>query len=220
MGARKDMMKLVKENDRPGPGAYMPDDTTSRKKEPNFGFGKDSRLKQAGKNPSPEPSRYRIKDDLMYKTTSSWGMGYGKKTDLSKTLADTPGPGSYEMRSTITDGRKYGIGNKMDMFRIDRDNSPGPGSYQSEVVNLKKQHRSFKWSKSTRFDIKNRNNSPGPGNYQPTSNFGGAKYGFGSFSRDKINKTDDVPGPGQYEQKGLLNNIKGYETSMVSKQNR
>lgn len=218
MGGRTDMFKNNGRDDSPGPGQYSPSIDKSKKSAPKFGFGTDSRLKEAGKRQMPDPGSYNIKDDLMHKTSSSWGMGYGSKVDFNKMSENNPGPGSYEMKSTITDGKKYGIGNKTDMFKINQDDGPGPGSYKSEVIDLKKQHKSYRWSKGNRFDLKNGIDTPGPGLYKPKTDFGGPKYGFGSDSRDKKSH-DDMPGPGHYDHKGLLNNIKEYESNLVSKLN-
>jgi hypothetical protein len=95
-----------KDRDSPGPGAYDGDSVKIKKKEPSFGFGTQSRLKSAGKRQFPDPATYHVKDDLMRKTGQSWGLGYGKKIDLAKTLSSGPGPGTYEFRSTVSDGRK------------------------------------------------------------------------------------------------------------------
>ena len=112
------MMTLRKDNDSPGPGQYNPDAIKTKKKDPQFGFGTETKMRTLSKTNGPDPSSYTVKDDLMRKTASSWGMGYGTKINLSKTLADTPGPGSYQFRSTITDGKKVGMGKRRNLFKL------------------------------------------------------------------------------------------------------
>jgi len=79
----------------PGPGSYSPDDRRSRLSMPRYGFGTEKKTRKVGKSNNPGPNSYRINDRVTMRTQASWGMGYGQKVDLSKTLADTPGPGSY-----------------------------------------------------------------------------------------------------------------------------
>lgn len=105
MRLRKDMFKLEEQKYAPGPGAYSPDEFKTKSKAPQYRFGTDSRLKDVSRAQVPNPQTYKVNDNLMSKTASAWGMGYGSKIDLSKTLADSPGPGSYEFKSTIADGK-------------------------------------------------------------------------------------------------------------------
>ena len=224
MRIRKDMFKLEDQKYAPGPGAYSPDEFKTKNKSPHYRFGTDSRLKDANRNPVPNPQSYNIKDDFMHKTASSWGMGYGQKIDLSKTLAFSPGPGSYEYKSSIAEGKKYGIGHRTDMFQLKRDGSPGPGHYKAEVVDLKRNAQSFKVGKGSRFDsnIKSRKEGPGPGMYSTQINFGGPKYGFGTGLRPQNtgnhgSSKDIFPGPGHYNQDRSFNNIKSYESAHTHK---
>ena len=99
------MFKASKERDSPGPGAYSPSNKADKKQSPRYGFGTSSRLSAAGKTQMPDPATYHVKDDLMRKTGQSWGMGYGTKIDLAKTLSNGPGPGSYEYKSMISEGK-------------------------------------------------------------------------------------------------------------------
>lgn len=180
------MFKL-RDDDSPGPGQYSPDANKGKRAGPQYGFGTASRLQNAGRQQLPDPASYQVKDDIMRKTASSWGMGYGGKIDLSKTLADTPGPGSYEHKGTANEGKKYGIGNRTDMFKLRRDDSPGPGQYRPEAVDTKKSAQSYKWGKDNRFNGKDKVGSPGPGMYDVSKDLGGPKYGFGSGIRDGNN---------------------------------
>lgn len=218
IGGKEDSFKIRSKNDSPGPGEYSPEDNKVKKKAPHFGFGTSKRLKSAGKNSVPNPQSYNIKDDLMSTKTSAWGMGYGQKIDLSKTLADTPGPGSYDFRSTITDGKKYGIGLRKNMFELQRDKSPGPGHYKSEVVDFKRSPASYKWGRDSRFSDKHlQKTTPGPGMYSKNSTLGGPLFGFGSgkrpgnSSKNITGDKDNFPGPGHYDQVRSLESYKPYE---------
>jgi hypothetical protein len=215
IGGKKDMFKIKRSDNSPGPGQYAPDGNKVKNAAPNFGFGTEARLRTAGKRAIPDPGTYKIKDDFMRTTQSSWSMGYGTKIDLSKTLADTPGPGSYELKSNITDGKKYGIGGRTDMFKLRKDQSPGPGQYKHEIVDLKKSSQSYKWGKDDRFSTKHiKGQAPGPGNYGTNGTLGGPQYGFGSETRPTNTKAqlkDPTPGPGHYDQARGLESYKPYD---------
>ena len=211
--------RLNKDDKSPGPGQYAPDGTRVKKKAPNYRFGTEPRLRSAVKFVNPDPHSYQVKDDLMRTTHSSWGMGYGTKVDLSKTLADTPGPGSYEFQTKIDEGKKYGMGLRKNMFELKRDDSPGPGQYKSEVVDLKKSAQSYKWGRDNRFSKSAKKNAspPGPGMYENKPTLGGPLYGFGTSTRpgnqgkSTEGQKDLFPGPGHYDQARSLESYKPYE---------
>lgn len=71
-------------------------------------------------------------------------------------------------------------------LKASRDDSPGPGQYKSEIVDLKKSFQSYKWGKSNRFNSKLSNGTPGPGLYGTQSGLKGPKYGFGTGQRYQL----------------------------------
>ena len=181
------------------------------KEAPKFGFGTSSRLLNAGKQQVPDPASYNVNDKIMKKTASSWGMGYGTKVDFVKNSHNIPGPGSYEYQTHTTEGKKYGMGIKSEMMKTKKEESPGPGAYKSEVVDLKKQHKSYKLGKGKRFNDKIVEGVPGPGLYEAKGQLGGPKFGFGSDKRDGKKLAKDMPGPGNYEIDREFNNVKPYD---------
>uniref|UniRef100_A0A7S3KSN0 Uncharacterized protein n=1 Tax=Euplotes crassus TaxID=5936 RepID=A0A7S3KSN0_EUPCR len=210
MGAKLSNNKNGK-NNSPGPGAYSPSRKVSEKAEPKFGFGTSSRLQEAGKNSVPSPNSYQVKDDIMRKTAQSSGMGFGGKIDFVKNSQGTPGPGAYEYQTHIVEGKKYGMGIRLNSSKGRKEASPGPGAYKSEVVDLKRKHKSYSLGKQTRFDRNlKKSDLPGPGLYGAKGQLGGPKFGFGSEQREK-KKAAENPGPGFYEIDRSFNNIKAYE---------
>eukprot|EP00343_Euplotes_focardii_P011624 CAMPEP_0205832248 /NCGR_PEP_ID=MMETSP0206-20130828/46445_1 /ASSEMBLY_ACC=CAM_ASM_000279 /TAXON_ID=36767 /ORGANISM="Euplotes focardii, Strain TN1" /LENGTH=548 /DNA_ID=CAMNT_0053137607 /DNA_START=25 /DNA_END=1671 /DNA_ORIENTATION=+ len=211
MGSKNEKLDPLKHKDAPGPGAYSPSSKAGKKAAPNYGFGTSSRLQNAGKQSVPDPATYDVNDNIMKKTASAWGMGYGSKVDFVKNNQDTPGPGAYEHKTHIDDGKKYGMGAKTEENKFGKNQSPGPGAYNSEVVDLKKQHKSYKLGKGKRFEEKIKEGAPGPGLYDARGTLGGPKFGFGSNKRDKKGKHGETPGPADYEIDRSFNNIKSYE---------
>jgi len=59
---------------------------------------------------------------------------------------------------------------------------------------------------------------PGPGNYRNSlfDKAAAPNYGFGSGTRDKLNQTTKVPGPGQYNL-GKITGTEGPQNSMHNK---
>lgn len=85
----------------PGPGSYSPDDKPGKHSAPKFGFGTEKKNHSLSKNGGPSPNSYKVNDSIARRTFSSWGMGYGQKIDLSKSMTETPGPGSYVYKCSL-----------------------------------------------------------------------------------------------------------------------
>jgi len=204
MGSRLDTSKLRKNNDSPGPGAYQPEDTKVKKKEPNYKFGTDKRLKTAGKTQYPDPASYDVKDDIRRKTGQAWGMGYGTKTDFTKNTGNTPGPGSYKYKSSTTDGKKYGMGAKIENSKSDnKRDSPGPGAYSPSDKKSKNKAPEFGFGTSSRLQKVGNQNMPDPASYEVKDDIRrktGQSWGMGYGTKTDFTKTmDNTPGPGSYE---------------------
>lgn len=208
MGLRKNMFEL-KPDKLPGPGAYQPDPIKSKTKAPEYRFGSEKRLKTAGKNSIPNPQSYNIKDNMMYSTASSWGMGYGQKIDLSKSMTETPGPGSYQYNSTITEGKKYGMRIRKDMFKLEEQKyAPGPGAYSPDEFKTKSKAPQFRFGTDSRLKEMNRTQVPNPQSYNVKDNImskTASAWGMGYGSKIDLAKTlADSPGPGSYEFKSSI----------------
>ena len=104
------------------------------------------------------------------------------------------------------------------MFSLKKDNTPGPGHYKHEIVDIKTKSRSFKWGREDRFSDRSlKQKSPGPGLYSTGQTLGGPQYGFGTGVRpantgkDVVATKDNFPGPGHYDQVRSLESYKPYE---------
>lgn len=208
MGARKNMF-VLKEDKIPGPGAYQPDHEKGKIKAPQYGFGSDQKLKTAGKASIPNPQSYEIKDSTMRKTNPSWGMGYGQKIDLSKTLAETPGPGSYEYKTSTTDGKKYGIGDRKNMFNLEKEkNAPGPGAYSIDELKNKSKAPQYKFGTDSKIKEAGKRQMPDPQSYNIKDNMmhkTASSWGMGYGQKIDLAKTlANTPGPGSYETKSHI----------------
>lgn len=209
MGMRKDMMNLKPEKDSPGPGAYQPDDSKGKKKAPEYRFGTDKRLKTAGKKIAPDPQSYNVKDDMMRKTASAWGMGYGQKIDLSKSLTETPGPGSYPFKSAIDEGKKYGIRGRKDMFKLEKEkNAPGPGAYSPDEFKHKTKAPEFRFGTDSRLKQAGKQQMPDPQSYVVKDDLmkkTASSWGMGYGGKIDLSKTlADTPGPGSYQFRSTI----------------
>lgn len=113
------------------------------------------------------------------------------------------------------------MGVRNDMFKLRKDESPGPGHYKAEVVDLKRNSQSYKWGRDSRFDStgKSRKDNPGPGMYSTQRGFGGPLYGFGTSTRpgnisnSGASAKDNFPGPGSYNRDREFINKKSYDAT-------
>jgi len=227
MGSKQNGKKLNKSIDNPGPGAYQPDDTKTRRKGPKFGFGTEGKLKNRGQNSYPDPASYDIKDNIMRKTAASVGMGFGDKIDLSKSITETPGPGAYDFRSTVTDGKKIGMGIKTDTGKGRMNNkSPGPGAYSISHKTAEKSGPKFGFGTSSRLQNAGKQQVPDPATYDVNDSLmkkASSSVGMGYGQKhDFVKNLDNTPGPGTYEAKSTITEGKkfgiGLKTELMKPQ--
>lgn len=91
-----------------------------------FGGGPPKERSNSPNKVIPGPGEYTVdKNSIEVKTKApAYGFGTQKRT---KDLTDSPiGPGSYEPPTYITDGKKYQMGARKDMFQLRPDKLPGP----------------------------------------------------------------------------------------------
>jgi hypothetical protein len=86
-------------------------------------------------------------------------MGTGKRASSKKNLV--PGPGQYNLNTTIGHGPKFSISMKLD-GHSDRTFSPGPANYNPNFITL---HRNPSYSFRQRPQTAKIDNTPGVGNY-------------------------------------------------------
>ena len=108
-----------------------------------------------------------------------------------------PGPGNYEEKSHVGEGPQYSMYQKRDTKIAF---TPGPGDYE----NPNQEQKGV--TIGQRFEDKQAEEIPGPGNYQAKSHIAeGPQY---SIYQKRDNKIEQTPGPGDYnnpekEQKGV-----------------
>ncbi len=214
MGAKNLHKRRDNSSDSPGPNNYNPDINKVREKGPQFGFGTEKKLLEKSKNKSPDPASYEVKDNIMRKTAQASGMGYGAKLNLSKTLADTPGPGSYEMKSAITDGKKYGMGAKLSSTKLKKNKAPGPGAYSPTHRVAEKAGPKFGFGTSSRLQNAGKSSVPGASTYQVKDDImrktaQSSGMGFGG-KVDFVKNSQNTPGPGPYNYSTHITEGKKY----------
>ena len=98
---------------------------------------------------NPGPGTYPVpKKNLRYKNAPSWGLGSGKRSDLgASTSRAIPGPGVYDLPSTVGTGPRTSMGMRTSHDSIfTKSDVPGPGTYQPAMT-----------SRGARFTLKGRN---------------------------------------------------------------
>ena len=108
-------------NDVPPPSAYSP---KNLKKAPFYSFSKKLEVKPGNRNPGP--GKYSIdKPEKVIQGKLSKSMRF-IKTFTDKEISSIPGPGSYEIKSSLTNAKVY-VSKAKREFKP--SNVPGPGRY-------------------------------------------------------------------------------------------
>ena len=78
----------------------------------------------------PGPGNYEPSPQKYHKSPT-WAIGKGKRSDLASSAGKKiPGPGVYELKSTVGEGPKYVMGTKTDTGLLSGNKKvPGPGAY-------------------------------------------------------------------------------------------
>jgi len=90
----------------PGPGAYTPAVELVKEKSPGVRMGSSNRSDLHGPRLNPGPGQYDVRGNL---AGPKWGFGSDQRgRDYKSTV---PGPGSYNLPTTVGDVPKYAYGN-------------------------------------------------------------------------------------------------------------
>jgi len=121
-------------------------------------------------------------------------MGRGSRGESYKGSA-TPGPGTYQAKSSIGDSKIH-FGGRYDISKTEI--KPGPGQYN---VDYKLRQGKSGCSISGRYGSSSRGSeAPGPGSYNIGMQRDKLSGRFGKDTRKALNSSGNVaPGPGQYE---------------------
>lgn len=121
----------------------------------------------------------------------------------------TPGPGQYQYKSYVgKEGPKISMSSRP-KTSLGRGTEPGPGQYNSSVVN-RPTSPSYKIGSSKRDGgYKFLADMPGPGQYSPTNQISSKRpqsphWSMGTGKRPGLYTSENMPGPGNYNvTKGL-----------------
>ena len=118
-------------------------------------------------------------------------IGKSKRNELVCGI-DGPGPGAYEnVRKAFVPSWSFKMGKKKEV----RENTPGPGMYETAKLSPGIAHSAPKAKKNTTLQG---NFIPGPGAYS-TCLFSSTKYTIGKSKRTLLFSETCTPGPGDYE---------------------
>lgn len=184
----------------PGPGNYNPKLQTFSNT-PNVKIGTSSRSNIFAST-TPGPGAYNTSGSLTNRPAPK--IGSSKRPPLSDSLL-TPGPGTYEIKSTAVEGPKFSMPGRSSSKKL--DNMPGPGHYDHSQTeqNVRERAPAYKIGTEARTERPQSAYVPGPGTYSVDKKDLGPKWGFGSQSRDNIFKIE-VPGPGTYNMPSSQSN--------------
>lgn len=226
-GKRKPRSKS--EDVGPGPAAYNLKFPEIDRRNPAWTMGGKHKHKDRESN-GPGPNSYFPSINPVKARPKSAAFTKGKRDKMHGD--NMPGPGNYNMKSTLG-GPKYGIAGRPKTSKRQGD-GPGPSAYYPNDYQTKTRPKSAKIGTSKRMQ-KVIDNTPGPGQYERKPKYdkrggkigsskrpstaiksegpGPASYLLPSYIGTKPGKTmggkrrekscDDVPGPGAYHKIGI-----------------
>lgn len=194
----------LSKNVNPGPGTYKHYSTVENL--PTYKFGSSQRGNLASREKNPGPGTYSLRFNSEQPL-----FGFGTSVRESLKSRETPGPGTYQMSSTLTNICKSMSGRNADLSTKCNEKFPGPGTY-NEKRNLAMNKTSPAWcigSEAKLPDKKCVTNVPGPGNYEAKDLIGSnlasgiqsPKWSVGTSKRQPLAMLHSVPGPGNYQLK-------------------
>ena len=187
-----------KRNNFPGPGSYKP---MLRTGSYFFSFGSKNKREYNKRDTTPGPGNYQLRKDKDM-VMPSYLFGKEKKDNqIVRYKRDVPGPGAYNYSKEfiLLRNPKYSFGSKLKL-RNRQDLSPGPGAYNCHSVVGKEGTKitfGIKLNRSVDQD------TPGPGAYKESKiNFYKKSSPYTKLGKSKrllkLFKTNNNPGPGQY----------------------
>jgi len=191
----------------PAPGTYnLPDDGKSKFKNPTcFSFGGGARwgAGQAPSNIQPGPGQYHPVDPSLNLDTKV-GFGTSVRNKAPPLSQQNPGPGAYEVRSTVGGGLMFTACGRHPSTYMRSRSLPGPGAYTPVINGAYFSAPKVGFGTSTRGDFTSpaTRGQPGPGTYemQNVKKLGIDSPKYSATSRRRTNDLDSyvTPGPGTY----------------------
>lgn len=197
---------FIRSSSTPAPGSYnlVGEDRAKFKSEPRFSFGGCARfgLGQSPTKKMPGPGAYNPKDPLLHMETK---VGFGSSSRAKATLASqhNPGPGAYEARSSLGQGKMFTAGGRHPTNYTRSRSLPGPGAYNPSLVAVCQTPPQCGFGTATRNDIVGKGaQAPGPGTYdlQSFKATGSDAPKYSTASRRRLHDLNSyvTPGPGSY----------------------
>jgi hypothetical protein len=135
MGAILNLDPAEKESKaKPGPGAYEPNFSSTKKKDMQTKFGSEVRRDlqfEKMKLFQQDPGTYNPNITFTKQKSSEWRFGSESRPGMvPKGQEKVPGPDSYTLPSRITEGPMSSMHAKTDLVdKEKKKNVPGPGAY-------------------------------------------------------------------------------------------
>lgn len=218
-----------KHEESPGPGAYtlpVPKVVTAK-------ISKSHSVTPIKETPGP--GSYIMDPHNFFSNPISYHPGNSNRTDFTRSFQDLPGPGSYNLNSSLNKiGGKISPEGRSKQQNL-TENFPGPGTYDPKLPENSssfslagkknpekipdfpgpgsysvKSEKVPSFSIGKKIDQKNTTNGPGPGSYKIPNKPISPAWTFKSrlFPKPK----EEGPGPGQYYLTSMLNS-KGFSFS-------
>jgi Sperm-tail PG-rich repeat len=199
--------------DDPGPSDYNPRDTLVKERQPGIRIANEVSRKMVQNQetlPGPGPGNYNLKEDELFRKIGA--KFTTEKRDKPSNSEQTPGPGTYEAKTTSKLGDLFGRepsgkaarGASLKWrTRITRSDTevPGVGSYNMDSYGKTgKGCQGIIIGKEGSAASKNLTDSGvGPGQYQPKFDAIFRKGGTAIISgKTELDLNEDTPGPGHY----------------------
>eukprot|EP01016_Furgasonia_blochmanni_P022269 TRINITY_DN242_c0_g1_i2.p1 TRINITY_DN242_c0_g1~~TRINITY_DN242_c0_g1_i2.p1 ORF type:complete len:467 (-),score=74.34 TRINITY_DN242_c0_g1_i2:136-1464(-) len=184
----------------PGPGSYEYGSTVSNV--PTYRFGNSKRDGLYRTESVPGPGAYESKPKVV--EGPRFGFGSASRDDLHNSSKFVPGPGSYNMRSSIDREHGYSMVARRPESAYVRSSGPGPGAYEPKL--MKTAAPSYRLGSASRDGLyKDYASAPGPGAYEPVNKkFKETNIRMGSAKRPPLSASTYGPGPGTYATKPMV----------------
>lgn len=179
----------------PGPGQYSQESLLSNRATSLYDRRGLSTPQHIAKGPGP--GSYNTAGDILNKYSAAYRVGAGGRSDFTKNLKVSPGPGNYDHKDAPFRNTSSSFGSERRRFGKKPNEQPGPGAY--DTVTKKATTPQFTMRPKTMSCGPKQNKNPGPGQYASYSEIGAApKYGIGTTKKGLEYKIEEVPGAGQY----------------------
>eukprot|EP00931_Biecheleriopsis_adriatica_P028966 TRINITY_DN1725_c0_g1_i3.p1 TRINITY_DN1725_c0_g1~~TRINITY_DN1725_c0_g1_i3.p1 ORF type:complete len:315 (+),score=50.04 TRINITY_DN1725_c0_g1_i3:112-1056(+) len=204
---KKGPSAFIQSSSTPAPGTYSSgnEEKTKYLSPPKFSFGGGSRfgLSTSPTKKQPGPGAYNPKDP----TLTAPKVGFGGSGPARGPVHDEmgPGPGAYEMRSSLGKGLMFTARGRQPSSYMRSRSQPGPGAYDPKNNSVYMTSPKCGFGTSTRTDIAGAARSlvmPGPGTYEMQNAKALGKDGpkYSATSRRRVHDLNSymTPGPGTY----------------------